>query len=339
MRKLLWTIVVLVLAGTAAYVSLSRYRSRNVGAVQRGYRIADETGCFTCHGPGGHRGMLDPGHGLEDVPPWSGGILATYAENEEEIRQWIVNGLPESVRKDPEQMKLRERAVVRMPAFRAILGDAQVSDLVAYVKAVGDLEKPKDARRRGGTAGRPEATAASTAMGPRGGARLPNARSLKGYIPAWDGADFPELAADDQEIRDWILDGGTRAVLSSRMAQLLPRAPADQDAGLSRIRQRRRRPRACRLHPLGPATPLLRGADRSQRDVPVGVQDLEAPLLLLLVLLLVGVELPRSSSSSSPGTPWNAAQFGEGDDHEEGPVGAAVAVVRGLEDLDALDPA
>ena len=70
MRKLLWTFVVLVLASSGAYVSLGRFRSRNLGAVQRGYRIADETGCFACHGPGGHRGMPDPGHGLEDVPPW-----------------------------------------------------------------------------------------------------------------------------------------------------------------------------------------------------------------------------------------------------------------------------
>jgi len=230
LRKLLWTVVVLVLAGYAASVSLSRYRSRNEGAVQRGYRIADETGCFTCHGAGGHRGMLDPGHGLEDVPPWSGGILATYAENEGEIRQWIVNGLPESVRKDPEQMRLREKAVIRMPAFRAILSDAQVSDLVAYVKAVGDFEKPKDARAE---AGRQVALkyGCFNCHGPQGRGSLPNARSLKGYIPAWDGADFPELAANDQEIHDWILDGGTKRVLSRRMAQFfLERQPIKMPA-------------------------------------------------------------------------------------------------------------
>jgi mono/diheme cytochrome c family protein len=216
--KLLWTIVVLALAGAAVFLFVTRYRSRNVGAVQRGYRIADETGCFTCHGPGGYRGMPDPGHGLEDVPPWSGGILATYAESEAEIREWIVDGLPERVRKDPEEMKLRTHAVVRMPAFGGILSPAQVSDLVAYVKAVGDFEKPKDENAE---AGRQVALRLGcfNCHGPQGRGAPRNARSLKGYIPSWDGADFSELAKDDQEIRDWVVDGGTRRVVSSRVAR------------------------------------------------------------------------------------------------------------------------
>ena len=39
---------------------------------------------------------------------------------------------------------------------------------------------------------------------------MPNVRAFKGYIPSWDGADFPVLARDDSEIRLWILDGGTK---------------------------------------------------------------------------------------------------------------------------------
>ncbi|MFI5183001.1 MAG: c-type cytochrome [Vicinamibacteria bacterium] len=230
MRRLLGTIAVLVLAGSAVSMSLDRYRSRNLGAVQRGYRIADRTGCFTCHGPGGHRGMPDPGHGLEDVPPWSGGILATYADSEAEIRQWIVDGLPESVRKDPEQMKLRARAVIRMPAFGEILSEAEVSDLVAYVEAVGDFEKPKDGRAE---EGRQVALrfGCFNCHGPQGRGALSNARSLKGYVPSWDGADFTELARDDQEIRDWVFDGGTRRVVSSLMARFfLERQPVKMPA-------------------------------------------------------------------------------------------------------------
>ena len=218
MGKLLWTAVVLILAGSLAGTLLLRYRSRHLGAVQRGYRTADEAGCFACHGAGGYRGMPDPGHGLEDVPPWSGGILATYAENEAEIREWILDGLPESVRKDPEQMRLRARAVVRMPAFRRLLSNHQVNDLVAYVKAVGDFEKPKDEFAE---AGRQVALrfGCFNCHGPQGRGAPPNPRSLKGYIPSWDGADLPELARDDQEIRDWIVDGGTRRLTASRLAR------------------------------------------------------------------------------------------------------------------------
>ena len=229
MRKLLWAATVLVLVGLA-YLAGGRFRTQNLGAVQRGYRIADETGCFTCHGPGGHRGMPDPGHGLEDVPPWSGGILATYAENEGEIREWIVDGLPASVRKDPEQMKLRAKAVVRMPAFREILSDPQVADLVAYVKAVGDFEKPKDEKAE---AGRQVALrfGCFNCHGPQGRGAMPNARAFKGYIPSWDGDDFKDLARDDQETREWILDGGTKRLASSRSARFfLERQPIKMPA-------------------------------------------------------------------------------------------------------------
>jgi hypothetical protein len=37
-----------------------------------------------------------------------------------------------------------------------------------------------------------------------------NPRSLKGYVPSWDGPDFPDLARDEAETREWILDGSPR---------------------------------------------------------------------------------------------------------------------------------
>jgi hypothetical protein len=48
---------------------------------------------------------------------------------------------------------------------------------------------------------------------------MPNVRAFKGYIPAWDGPDFPDLVKDDQELRDWILDGGTRRLTGNRLAR------------------------------------------------------------------------------------------------------------------------
>jgi mono/diheme cytochrome c family protein len=42
--------------------------------------------------------------------------------------------------------------------------------------------------------------------------------SLKGYIPSWDGGDFPELARDEAEVREWILDGSPRRLRESRLA-------------------------------------------------------------------------------------------------------------------------
>src|SRR2546423_5240458 len=102
-RRAIFLIVALS-AAAAAMFGYGRWRTHNISTVQRGGAIAFRKGCFTCHGPAGSRGMPDPGHGLEDIPTWSGGLMTMYARNEGEIREWIVDGLPKRIRDDPEQM-------------------------------------------------------------------------------------------------------------------------------------------------------------------------------------------------------------------------------------------
>jgi hypothetical protein len=56
-------------------------------------------------------------------------------------------------------------------------------------------------------------------------------RAFKGYIPSWDGADFPELASNDQEIREWILDGTSKRFAANRLARFfLERQPIKMPA-------------------------------------------------------------------------------------------------------------
>jgi mono/diheme cytochrome c family protein len=215
MRKLaVWLLV----AGVVAFLGFEHWRSKNIGPVQRGFSVASRVGCFTCHGPGGGHGMADPGHGLGDVPTWSGGLISMYADNEGEIREWILDGIPKRVRSDPEQMAERKDAVILMPAWRGLLSDREVEDLVAYVKAVSDLESPKDqaAEDGKGVAGK---FGCFNCHGPEGRGAMPDPRSFKGYIPSWDGADFPELARDDAEIREWIREGGTKRFRANPLAR------------------------------------------------------------------------------------------------------------------------
>ncbi len=201
-----------------AALSVRYWRGKNVSRVQRGWAVASEKGCFTCHGPGGIRGMADPGHGLDEIPPFSGGLITMYAQNEGEIREWILDGLPRRVRNDPEQMKLRAGAVIRMPAWRGHLSEHETDDLVAFVKAVADFENPQDQKPADG---REVATRLGcfNCHGPQGRGSMPNPKSFKGYIPAWDGHDFPELAKDDAEIREWVLDGRPRRLQENRIAR------------------------------------------------------------------------------------------------------------------------
>src|SRR6185436_19840405 len=56
-----------------AWMAWSYWRTKNVSRVQRGYKVADEKGCFTCHGPGGQKGAPDPG--MDTVPTFSAGVM------------------------------------------------------------------------------------------------------------------------------------------------------------------------------------------------------------------------------------------------------------------------
>lgn len=218
-------LVAVLVAGSGAFLWLRRARAPRPGRVQQGYLVAEAKGCFACHGPGGLRGMANPGHGLEEVPALAGGLVAVYARDEAELREWILDGSPRRIRDDPEQWKLRERAIVQMPAWRQHLSSDELEALVAYVKAVSDLETPEDAQAAAGrkTA---ERLGCFNCHGPQGRGGLPNPLAFKGHIPPWDGPDFSELARDEAEVREWILYGRPQRLQDQRAARFfLDRQP------------------------------------------------------------------------------------------------------------------
>jgi mono/diheme cytochrome c family protein len=229
-RRVVPIALVLTAVGVAAYLYLGQARAPRLGRVQRGSLVADRMGCFACHGPGGIRGMADPGHGLDEVPPLAGGLVTMYANDEGELREWILDGAPRRVREDPAQWTLRERAIIQMPAWRGLIDDRDLDDLVAFVKAVSDLETPKEDQASAGrkTA---ERMGCFNCHGPQGRGNLPNLRSFKGYIPAWDGPDFADLARDEGEIREWILHGRPRRLQEQQAARFfLDRQPIKMPA-------------------------------------------------------------------------------------------------------------
>jgi len=230
MAKLGRWVLLLGLIAVVGYGALQTWRSKNVSAVQRGWRVAESKGCFSCHGPGGRQGMPDPGHGLGDVPDWLPGQMTMYASTEADLREWILDGMPKAVRDDPKQAQLRDKAVILMPAWRGLLTDRELGDLVAYIKAVSNFEKPQDEKAEEGLRVAAELGCFSC-HGPQGRGSMPNARAFKGYIPSWDGADFPELAANDQEIREWIQDGVSQRFQKNPLARFfLERQPIKMPA-------------------------------------------------------------------------------------------------------------
>lgn len=212
----------------AAEAGFHEWRTRNVGPVQRGLRTAWARGCFTCHGPGGATGLADAGTGIGSVPPFSRDEVRSSARDEGEIKEWIWDGLPGRLRE--ESGTGASPPLLRMPAWREVLSEREVDDLVAYVTAVSDFHLPPEGRIDEGRRLAAKRGCLSC-HGPQGRGNAPNPGSLKGYIPSWDGADFPELARDESEVREWILDGSPRRLRDNRLARFFLRRQVLQMPG------------------------------------------------------------------------------------------------------------
>ena len=134
------------------------------------------------------------------------------------LREWIVDGMPRRVRQDAEVREALEAAAIRMPAWRGRLSEAQVDDLIAYLRALAVADLPDDpAIRTGYAVAERLGCFRCHGLGGRGAGRNPG--SLKGYIPPWDGRDFAELVEDEAELREWILGGRPQRLQANPLAR------------------------------------------------------------------------------------------------------------------------
>jgi mono/diheme cytochrome c family protein len=212
-------LVAALLVALAGIGLLQWWRTRNIGPVQRGARLAAACGCLACHGAAGRRVDPDGARGIGSVPAFDRDDVTAYSRREAEIREWILDGRPRRLRESGEPPPL-----IPMPAWRGRLAQAEADALVAWVSAVSDFT-PVPA---------PVAAARETIAGlgcfachgPQGRGDTPNPGSLKGYIPSWSGTDFPELARDDHEVREWIRDGAPRRLRENPIAAWFMRRQA-----------------------------------------------------------------------------------------------------------------
>ncbi len=208
-----------LVAALSLATGIDWWRGHNVGPVQRGARLAASRGCLACHGAPGRLADPDGSRGIGTVPSFEHDDVTAYAHSLDELREWILDGRPKRLRDSAEPQPL-----LRMPAWRGRLAPAEVDALVAWVSASADFEPLP----HGAESGRATAAALGcfACHGPQGRGDTPNPGSLKGYIPSWSGADFPELARDDSEIREWIRDGAPRRLRDNPAAAFFMRRQA-----------------------------------------------------------------------------------------------------------------
>jgi mono/diheme cytochrome c family protein len=240
----------------------------------RGERLAQQLGCFGCHGAAGGGGIRNPkvvgaGEGPrtltvlgedDEVPAFTQQTQMMYVKSTDDLREYILDGAPRRKREDPDYRAEIESAALRMPAYRSLVSTAQVEDLVAYLRATSGQILPEDptAARGGQLAMELSCFSCHGALGAGG---VSNPGSFKGYVPAFWGDDFDELVRDDGELQRWIADGKIarvaehpigkvfferQALKMPAYGKLLP--PADVDALIAYVRWIR----------TGPWRPLLR---------------------------------------------------------------------------------
>ena len=242
------TLAALTLGSLAAWGFFNFVRKPELTAELRGHALAEELGCHGCHGPRGTGGIPNPGSRDGEIPAWDGGTAMMFVRNDDEIREWIMDGKPwrlvlrdslDARRRADEAQRMRDSfpkpgdvslrpkpdapvaLPLAMPAYRGIVDEAQLEDLVAYYKAVADFTEMPDDAREGFRAAK--ALGCFGCHGPGGLIGAENPRSFKGYIPPWRGPDYEELVKNGAELRSWILDGTIPRLTENRAARFFVR--------------------------------------------------------------------------------------------------------------------
>lgn len=215
---------VVLAAAAASALPLARayWRAKSSNPVRRGIAVAERSGCFSCHGPMGSEGIPDPGSG-EAVPQWSGGVFMMYVKGEEEVRQFVRNGVSDRMAKEHEEGEEHEKAAIEMPAFRDVLSDGEIDDAVAAFLVLSGMKRPPDGtpEARGRQVAREHRCESCHAPGGAGG--RPNPGSFTGFVPGWYGADFEDLVRSREEFDDWITKGKIERLETNPLARRFTR--------------------------------------------------------------------------------------------------------------------
>lgn len=214
---------------------------RSSNPVRRGIDKAKALGCFQCHGQLGAIGLRDPGTIDGEVPPWGGGTWMMFVRDEQDIRDFILDGRLQR-KKKTESSDSASSTAIRMPAYRAVVDSGDVNDLIAAYKVLAGMHLPPETSPSQQGLEIAQHWGCFSCHGPGGSGGYPNPGSFTGFIPGWYGADFADLVRDRDEFDSWLQRGEIPRLTNHpiapyflkrqriRMPEYANLTPADRDA-------------------------------------------------------------------------------------------------------------
>lgn len=100
---------------------------------ERGYNIAENNGCFGCHGPYGMGGGKNPGAFKKYIPGWEGKDYSELVHNKKELRNWIEYGYLDRIEHNRVARFFTKKQVIKMPGYIDILSTDEIEAIEYYI--------------------------------------------------------------------------------------------------------------------------------------------------------------------------------------------------------------
>ena len=98
-----------------------------------GYNIAENSGCFGCHGPYGLGGSKNPGAFKTYIPGWEGDDYADLVRSPEELHEWIENGHLKRIDNNLIATHFTKDQVIKMPGYKEVLSKNEIKAVEHYI--------------------------------------------------------------------------------------------------------------------------------------------------------------------------------------------------------------
>ena len=103
--------------------------------------VADTNSCFVCHGKEGRGGVRNPGSITGAITGWDTKKFASRINSKAELKEVILAGITDNMKKDRQYMVAREKARIKMPSWEGFIKGEELHALVNYIWSLGLAQK------------------------------------------------------------------------------------------------------------------------------------------------------------------------------------------------------